>query len=141
MPGLKVTWDVLDHQKAVASICDRRTSASLLFHFNRDDEVSDILSPARYRAAKDGFVLTPWAVRCREYFDVDGVRIPRHCEVEWLLPEGPLTYWRGEVTRVRYQFDSTPAVRARALPFRPRHQLSASTATERASVSQLLAHV
>jgi uncharacterized protein DUF6920 len=117
MPGPALTWDVVDACNAVASIRDRKTSTSLLFRVNDDDEVSDILSPARYRATKQGFALTPWAVRCREYFDVDGFRIPRYCEVEWLLPEGPVTYWRGEVTRVRYQLEPISATRVR--PRRP----------------------
>ena len=140
MPGPMLTWDVVDRHNAVASICDRRTSTSLLFRFNDQDEISDILSPARYRATKDGFVLTPWAVRCRDYCDIEGLRIPRRCEVEWLLPDGPLTYWRGEVTRVRYEFESTPGFRARPLPFRRRHESNASTATGRGHVSRMLAH-
>ena len=140
MPGPTLTWDALDRHNAVASICDRRATTSLLFRFNDEDEVSDILSPARYRATNEGFVLTPWAVRCRDYFDVDGVRIPRYCEVEWLLPEGPLTYWRGEATRVQYEFESTPGVRVRALPFRPRQESNVSTATGHGHVGRMLTH-
>ena len=120
MSGPALSWDILDAHNAVAEIRDRQTSASLLFRFNDEDEVTDILSPARYRATKDGFVPTPWAVRCRDYFDVDGFRIPRRCEVEWLLPEGPMTYWRGEVTLARYWWEPITEASLNPRPWRRR---------------------
>lgn len=120
MSGVALSWDVLDAHNAVAEIRDRRTSVSLMFRFNDEDEVTDIFSPARYRATKQGFVPTPWAVRCRDYFDIDGFRIPRQCEAEWLLPEGPMTYWRGEVTRASYRWVPIKGARLNPLPWRRR---------------------
>jgi hypothetical protein len=117
LPSAALTWDVIDRHNAVASLEDRKTAASVMFRVNDGGEVTDILSPARYRATSTGFVLTPWAVRCRDYFEVDGFRIPRHCEVEWLLPEGPMTYWRGEVTEVRYDVESMFRIRRPAVPW------------------------
>jgi hypothetical protein len=33
-----------------------------------------------------------------DYVELGGVRVPGSGEVSWDLPEGPFTYWRGEVT-------------------------------------------
>lgn len=39
---------------------------------------------------------------------MDGVRIPRAGEVEWILPEGRLPYWRGRVGGVEYDRAGRP---------------------------------
>jgi hypothetical protein len=48
-------------------------------------------------AGKTG-VDTPWVGRFGDYVELGGVRVPGSAEVSWELPEGPFTYWRGEVT-------------------------------------------
>jgi hypothetical protein len=40
---------------------------------------------------------TPFAGRFGDYVELGGVRVPGGAEVSWELPEGPFTYWRGEV--------------------------------------------
>lgn len=32
------------------------------------------------------------------------MRVPMEAEVAWLLPEGPLPYWRGRITKLSYEF-------------------------------------
>jgi hypothetical protein len=39
----------------------------------------------------------------RDYASVDGMMIPMAGAVEWLTPEGRLTYWRGRITRAEYE--------------------------------------
>ena len=34
--------------------------------------------------------------------------VPRSGEASWLLPDGVLTYWRGTVERISYEFESLP---------------------------------
>jgi Family of unknown function (DUF6920) len=41
---------------------------------------------------------TPFLGTFGDYAELGGVRVPRSAEVSWDLPEGPFTYWRGEVT-------------------------------------------
>ncbi|WP_242392957.1 DUF6544 family protein [Anaeromyxobacter oryzisoli] len=43
-------------------------------------------------------VTTPWLALCDQPREWDGLRIPTRIEVRWLLPEGPFTYFRAEVT-------------------------------------------
>jgi hypothetical protein len=46
-------------------------------------------------------VPTPWRGRLHEYREMGGVRIPARLEVAWELPEGELTYFRGEILDLR----------------------------------------
>jgi hypothetical protein len=35
---------------------------------------------------------------------VEGMLVPSRGAVEWLLPEGPLLYWRASVTDITYRY-------------------------------------
>jgi len=49
-------------------------------------------------------VPTPWEGRLWGYELSDGMRVPLQGEVAWHLPEGPMPYWRGRITSLRYEF-------------------------------------
>ena len=106
--GAGITWRGVDASNAVATIRDGPASASLGFRINTVGEITRIFTRARFRSLKGAYVPTPWVVRCNDYVEADGVCIPARCEVEWLLPEGTLSYWRGRVVGVRHEF--APAV-------------------------------
>jgi hypothetical protein len=42
-------------------------------------------------------VETPFVGSFGDYVEFGGIRVPGSAEVSWELPEGPFTYWRGEV--------------------------------------------
>ncbi|HEY6771878.1 MAG TPA: DUF6544 family protein [Solirubrobacterales bacterium] len=52
----------------------------------------------RPRLAGRTSVETPFLGTFGEYVELGGVRVPGSAEMSWELPEGPFTYWRGEVT-------------------------------------------
>jgi hypothetical protein len=52
----------------------------------------------RPRLAGKTTIETPFVGRFGDYVELGGIRIPGNAEVSWELPEGPFTYWRGEVT-------------------------------------------
>jgi len=87
---------------------DGGTRVSLDFTFSPGGEIVRAYTPARPRDVGGTDVPTPWECRYRDYRWVDGVRIPGAGEVEWILPEGRLAYWRGRVVRVEYERADTP---------------------------------
>lgn len=54
-------------------------------------------SGMRPRLAGKRAIETPFTGTFGDYVDLGGIRVPRSAEVSWELPEGPFTYWRGEV--------------------------------------------
>ena len=46
----------------------------------------------------------PGQGRFSRYEERGGMRIPTAGEVEWLLPEGPEVYWRGEITNIDFEY-------------------------------------
>jgi hypothetical protein len=97
-----IHWQPIDTKSAVATLFDRGRAVSVRFLFTPDGDVAEVFAVDRMRAVDGAYEPTPWAVRCGDYEERSGVRIPTRCEAEWQLPGRTLPYWRGRVTRVRY---------------------------------------
>lgn len=106
-PGGDVRWDAMDDQNAAATLRDGKTSAALSFHFSDAGLVTRIFSPARFRIVDKKAVPTPWECRLWNYQRHAGILIPTEAEVAWLLPTGPLPYWRGRLTSIYFEFERT----------------------------------
>jgi len=106
LPGHGVTWSPIDDSKARATLSDSGTSVWLDFEFSRTGEVLRVFTPGRYRDVEGVGVPTPWSGTFGSYEEIEGMRVPSEGEVEWSLPDGPLAYWRGKITRCEYDFGS-----------------------------------
>jgi hypothetical protein len=103
LPGDGVSWSALDASSARATVTAGTTTVAVDFHFGADGLVVGIYTAARARDIGGGrSVSTPWQGRFSDYELLDGFRIPTRGEVEWLMPEGPAPYWRGEITGVTF---------------------------------------
>ena len=102
LPDNGVTWTAIDDRRARASVTVVGTVVSLEFRFNDDGDVSEVFAPDRAREVSGAYVPTPWIVRCTQFGEWQGVRVPIECSVSWQLPDRELAYWRGRVTSVRY---------------------------------------
>jgi hypothetical protein len=108
LPGAGVVWRPLDGNSARATLTAGAITVSLDFHFGADGLVDRVYTGARERAVGRGRTLpTPWQGRFSRYTRRAGFRVPLTGEVEWILPEGPQPYWRGELTSVAYEQDGT----------------------------------
>ena len=108
LPCAGVTWTPIDDYSARATITDRGNTVSVEFNFGAEGQINGF-SAIRNRDVSGTAVPTPWRGRVWDYERVDGMMVPRAGEVEWTLADGPLTYWRGHITRVTYEYVA-PAV-------------------------------
>jgi hypothetical protein len=103
LPSAGVVWTPIDESSARASLTDRGNTVSVDFQFGVDGQI-DGFTAMRNRDVDGRSVLTMWRGRMWDYERVDGMMVPRGAEVEWVLADGPLTYWRGHITRLTYEF-------------------------------------
>jgi hypothetical protein len=93
----ELSWrDIEDGMVEVSTLVGgRAVSVRLSF-----DEVGLIrnVSGIRPRVTGRTAIETPFTGRFGDYVELGGILIPGSAEVTWDLPEGPFTYWRGEVT-------------------------------------------
>ena len=103
LPEFGVQWTAIDDETARATVTDRGNAASVHFHFGEHGEITGCTA-MRQRDVDGTSVLTPWRTRTCDYFRVDGMMIPRYAEAAWMLPCGPLTYWRGRLEKITYDY-------------------------------------
>jgi hypothetical protein len=102
LPSQGVRWAAVDDSTARAGISAGGVTVALEFGFGADGLVHTVYADARPRDVDGRGVPTPWRGRWLEYDDLGGMRVPVRGEVAWLMPEGPLVYWRGRVTGASY---------------------------------------
>lgn len=104
LPSQGVRWESVDDTSAKATIKDGEVTLTLLFRFNDAGLIGSVRSETRGRVVNGAVVPTPWEGRLWGYEIRDGMQVPMEGEVAWLLPEGPKPYWRGRITKLRYEF-------------------------------------
>ena len=104
LPSQGVRWEGIDTARARATLTDGTTTVWSEFRFGPDGLVASVYTPARPRTVGTANVPTPWQGRWTAWAMRNGMRVPSEGEVEWLLPEGPLVYWKGRIRKVSYDF-------------------------------------
>jgi hypothetical protein len=103
LPSQGVFWEAVDNMSAKATLRDGDVTVTLLFRFNDDGLIGSVRAEARGRAVNGAVVPTPWEGHVKGYESRDGMRVPMEAEVAWSLPEGPMPYWRGRITKLSYE--------------------------------------
>jgi hypothetical protein len=105
LPREGVVWSAIDDRRARATLTTDGTTASLELAFGDDGLVESVFAPDRPRDLGGGrSAPTPWRGRWCDPVTVEGMLVPSRGAVEWLLPEGPLLYWRASVTDITYRY-------------------------------------
>jgi hypothetical protein len=106
LPGQGVRWEAIDDRSARATLVDGDVAPSLVYGFDGEGLVESVRAEARGRDVGGRVVPTPWQARFRDWSLRGTMWVPLEAEVAWLLPEGPLPYWRGGITRLEHEFAS-----------------------------------
>ena len=104
LPSQGVRWEGIDASRARATLTDGPTTVWSEFRFGPDGLVTSIYTPARPRTVGTAVVPTAWQGRWTAWAVRNGMRVPSAGEAEWLLPDGPLVYWRGRIRRISYDW-------------------------------------
>jgi hypothetical protein len=103
LPREGLAWTAIDDSTARVTLTDSGITVSLDVRFAATGEIARV-EAERYRDVNGVGVPTPFVGHFRDYATVHGLRVPVAGEVEWVLPEGRFTYWRGRITRIDYEF-------------------------------------
>ena len=98
-PGL--VWSPIDTATARATLTDGPTTVSLNMTVGPSGEIVGT-SGMRYRDVKGRPVLTRWVGEHRDYRRIENMMIPTSGEVAWVVDEGRVPYWRGQLVEVRF---------------------------------------
>lgn len=109
LPSQGVRWNSVDNHSAKATVLDGALSLTVLFHFGVDDFIESVQAEARGRTVGGQVIPTPWEGRFWSYQERSGMHVPLSGEVAWLLREGRRSYWRGQITKLVYDFERSDA--------------------------------
>lgn len=104
LPSQGVRWELVDNHSAKATLIDGALTLTMLFRFGVDDFIESVQAEARGRTVGGQVIPTPWEGRFSSYQERSGMYVPLRGEVAWLLREGRRSYWRGQITRLVYDF-------------------------------------
>ena len=100
----ELTWSEIQDDKARATLeIANGITVSADFTFTSAGDVAEVFVDARFREVNGRFEPTPWRASFDGHRGEGPFRIPTRGEVAWLLPDGELPYWRGEVVEVEYR--------------------------------------
>ncbi len=99
-PGL--SWEPVDDRRARARLAVDGTTASLEMFFDDEDLLIAVRCEDRPRLEKGQPTHTPWIGTWSNYQWHDGLLIPTHGEVAWEIDGRSIPYWRGTVTKIRF---------------------------------------
>lgn len=103
LPSQGVRWEALDERSARAHFTDGPLTLSMDVFFDDDGGIARV-EAMRMRDVDGVGVPTPFVGHFRDHRPVDGMMIPMEGEVEWVLPEGRLTFWRGRIVAAEFRF-------------------------------------
>ena len=92
----ELSWRELEDGSVEVSTLIGGTAASVRLELD-DSGLIRTVSGIRPRLAGRTSVDTPFVGRFGDYLELGKIRVPASAEVSWELPEGPFTYWRGEL--------------------------------------------
>lgn len=89
-------WSAVDHRTLRVALSVGAARASVTMEIDDWGRVIHCRSERPRKVGKQ-VVATDWVGQFGDYRDMGGMRVPARGEVAWALPEGLLTYWRGEI--------------------------------------------
>ncbi|MCY7319352.1 MAG: hypothetical protein LH617_11625 [Ramlibacter sp.] len=104
LPSQGVRWEAIDDRSARATLSDETISVALTFNFHAAGPIDTVRSESRGRVVDGKTSAAPWQGRFWDHALRNGIRVPLHGEVAWILPEGVKPYWRGSITAIKYEF-------------------------------------
>lgn len=104
LPAMGVHWTPIDDRSARATIHDRGTTVSLVFHFNEHDEVARVSGWRPFTRTDGPPESRPWTGYWRGYEERGAMRVPTEGTVAWGQATSEVAYWRGHIETAAYEF-------------------------------------
>jgi len=104
LPSAELTWCSIDDSRALATLTEGTVSVSLEFEFAQAGEIVSCYTPARYRAGKGDYEITPWGGSYRGYEERGEMRVPLDVEAYWNIEGREQPYFRGRLADIAYGF-------------------------------------
>ena len=97
-----ITFKQIDEHSVEAIITNKGVTATGIFHFNDDYEMTSFTTNDRGQISPDGTIeYTPWEAQCENYKEYsDGIKRPTVFRAVWKNKNGDFVYFDGKISKV-----------------------------------------
>jgi hypothetical protein len=97
-----ITFKQIDEHAVEAIITNKGVTATGIFHFNDDYEMTSFTTNDRGQISPDGTIeYTPWEAQCENYKEYsDGIKRPTVFRAVWKNKNGDFVYFDGKISKV-----------------------------------------
>lgn len=99
-----ITWEEVDQNTAKATMNYQGITGIVTFYFDESGDVAKV-SAMRYQDVNEDSKLVECIAEAKAYRDMDGIRIPVKMNVTWQMDEGPFTWYKLEVIKVKFNLN------------------------------------
>lgn len=96
-----IEWEEIDTGSVRATIKIEGKTATAVFHFDEESRITGFTA-LRYRSVNEKYSLDKWFIKLKNYKEINGIRVPTHCEAIWKLEEGDYSYFKAKITNINY---------------------------------------
>lgn len=111
LPQSGVQWSAIDDRRALATLTHEKSTATLEFRFDENDEVVSVYTSDRPGNLDGRFQNAPWEGHFRRYETRDGMRVPTYGEVGWYQGEQLELVWEGDIRHFAFRFTAEASAR------------------------------
>jgi hypothetical protein len=106
LPNMNIHWKKIDNNKAKATIWDNHMRGSAIFHFNKNGDVTKVVTEDRYMPGELDYNRETFTLSLANYKDVGDYYIPTYFEYEWNLAANNFTFGRFQILDISYNIPS-----------------------------------
>jgi hypothetical protein len=99
----KFTWQAIDDGSVQVTYTDFGMSISTRLFIDDEGKLTNFIGK-RYRELNGEYFLDKWSTPITGYGEFNGLRLPKHGNGTWLLPEGDLTYIKLDLQELNYTY-------------------------------------
>lgn len=87
-----ITWQALDKTSVKATITDKGNSASAVYYFKENGELTNFITQDRYRDENGKNIKETWTTPLGKYTNISGILVPADGEATHESKDGPYSY-------------------------------------------------
>lgn len=104
LPINGVQWTPVDAHSARMTLRNHGISVAVTVFFDENGLISQMETYDKFRDFKNHFEKSRFIMKCSNYRESDGIKIPMNLQFIWALPEGDFQYGEFEIKSIRYEY-------------------------------------
>lgn len=104
LPINGVQWSPIDAKSARMTLRNHGITVSVIAFFDENGLISHMETYDKFRDFKNHFEKSRFIMKCENYTEINGIKIPMNLQFIWAQPEGDFQYGEFDIRDVKYEY-------------------------------------